>query len=109
MRSLGSSTVSRPVASVAPSRSRTFLSVRAVQDLRGVVVSTSMNKTVVVAVETLSAHDRYFKRVRQTKRFQAHDELGSINIGDYVRLSGTRPISKNKHFEVAEVIRKAEF
>eukprot|EP00195_Chlamydomonas_chlamydogama_P012108 CAMPEP_0202897314 /NCGR_PEP_ID=MMETSP1392-20130828/6102_1 /ASSEMBLY_ACC=CAM_ASM_000868 /TAXON_ID=225041 /ORGANISM="Chlamydomonas chlamydogama, Strain SAG 11-48b" /LENGTH=68 /DNA_ID=CAMNT_0049582913 /DNA_START=259 /DNA_END=465 /DNA_ORIENTATION=+ len=66
-----------------------------------------MNKTVVVAVERLAPHDKYFKRIRTTKRYFAHDEAGALNIGDYVRLEGCRPLSKHKRFTVAEVIRKA--
>jgi small subunit ribosomal protein S17 len=83
--------------------------VRAVQDLQGKVVSTGMQRSVVVAVERLSPHDKYQKRVRITKKYVAHDD-GSLqlNTGDYVRLEGCRPLSKNKRFKVAEVLRKAE-
>jgi small subunit ribosomal protein S17 len=53
--------------------------------------------------------DRYQKRVRITKRYIVQDDGSlSLNVGDYVRLDGTRPLSKNKRFKVAEVIRKAE-
>mmetsp|Transcript_36787 Transcript_36787/g.108478 ORF Transcript_36787/g.108478 Transcript_36787/m.108478 type:complete len:116 (-) Transcript_36787:143-490(-) len=78
-----------------------------VQDLQGTVVSTAMNKSIIVSVERLAPHDKYFKRVRITKRYTAHNDDSSINIGDYVRLEGTRPMSKTKRFAVAEVIRKA--
>lgn len=87
---------------------RRQLVVVAVQDLKGTVVSTGMTKSVVVAVERLSPHPRYLKRVKKTERFIAHDEDNSCNIGDYVRLSGTRPLSKTKRFVVAEVLRKVE-
>jgi small subunit ribosomal protein S17 len=66
-----------------------------------------MNKSVVVAVERLSPHKEYQKRVRITKRYIAHDEMAA-QVGDYVRLEGCRPLSKTKRFTVAEVMRKAE-
>lgn len=50
---------------------------------------------------------QYFKRVRITKRYFAHSEGTDLNIGDYVRLEGIKPMSKNKRFSVAEVLRKA--
>lgn len=67
-----------------------------------------MNKSCVVAVERLSPHGEYMKRVRITKRYIAHDEAGAAGVGDYVRLEGCRPLSKTKRFAVAEVIRKAD-
>ncbi|KAG1673686.1 hypothetical protein FOA52_010554 [Chlamydomonas sp. UWO 241] len=91
----------------APTVARAPVVVRAVQDVQGTVVSTKMANTVVVAVERLAAHEKYFKRQRITKRFFAHTEDGSLAVGDYVRLEGTRPMSKNKRFAVAEVLRKA--
>jgi small subunit ribosomal protein S17 len=68
-----------------------------------------MNRAVVVAVERLSTHDKYMKRVRITKNYIAHSD-GSVDasVGDYVRLEGCRPLSKNKRFKLAEVLRKAE-
>lgn len=68
-----------------------------------------MNKSVVVAVERLSPHDKYMKRVRITKNYVAHlEDALSVSVGDYVRLEGCRPLSKNKRFKLAEVLRKAE-
>jgi small subunit ribosomal protein S17 len=67
-----------------------------------------MNKSVIVAVERLATHPQYQKRVRITKRYVAHDEGSGASVGDYVRLEGCRPLSKNKRFAVAEVIRKAD-
>ncbi len=89
-------------------RGRTVV-VQAVQDVKGIVVSTAMSKTLVVAVERLAPHDTYFKRIRSTKRYFAHTE-GTLDaaIGDYVRLEGCRPLGKNKRFTLAEVIRKAQ-
>eukprot|EP00879_Flechtneria_rotunda_P002451 GHRR01002648.1.p1 GENE.GHRR01002648.1~~GHRR01002648.1.p1 ORF type:complete len:116 (+),score=15.86 GHRR01002648.1:97-444(+) len=89
--------------------SRQAVVVRAVQDLQGRVVSTEMKQSVVVAVERLSKHDKYAKRVRITKNYIAHHD-GSLSVGqgDYVRLEGCRPLSKNKRFKLAEVLRKAD-
>ena len=62
-----------------------------------------------VSVERLAPHPKYFKRIRTTKRYFAHvEDASEASIGDYVRLEGCRPLSKNKKFKVAEVIRKAE-
>jgi small subunit ribosomal protein S17 len=63
-----------------------------------------------VTVERLAPHTKYFKRIRQTKRFLAHVEPEglAVSVGDYVRLEGTRPLSANKRFKVAEVIRAAD-
>ncbi|KAF8071000.1 rpsQ [Scenedesmus sp. PABB004] len=93
----------------APASRASTVVVRAVQDLQGKVVSTGMKNSCVVAVERLSTHDKYFKRVRITKNYIAHAD-GSVPaaVGDYVRLEGCRPLSKNKRFRLAEVIRKAE-
>lgn len=92
----------------APVSRRCTVTVRAVQDLKGTVVSTSMDKSIVVATERLSPHTTYQKRVRITKRYIAHDADGKANIGDYVRLEGCRPLSKTKRFTLAEVIRAAQ-
>ncbi|KXZ54254.1 hypothetical protein GPECTOR_5g344 [Gonium pectorale] len=87
---------------------RGAVTVRAVQDVKGVVVSTKMNKTVVVEAERLATDAVYLKRKKVTKRYSAHDESGSLNVGDFVRLNGSRPLSKTKRFVVAEVLRKAD-
>ncbi|GIM05761.1 hypothetical protein Vretimale_10231, partial [Volvox reticuliferus] len=87
---------------------RGAVAVHAVQQVKGVVVSTKMNKTVIVEAERLATDPVYFKRKKVTKRYNAHDESGTLNIGDFVRLDGTRPLSKTKRFVVAEVLRKAD-
>lgn len=74
----------------------------------GRVVSDKMEKTVVVAVETMVEHPLYKKRMRRTKRFQAHDENNEAHTGDVVRIAETRPISKNKTWRLLEIIRKAD-
>lgn len=74
----------------------------------GVVTSDKMEKTVVVSVETLVEHPLYRKRVKQTKRFKAHDEQNQCKIGDKVRIMETRPISKDKRWRVLEIIEAAQ-
>lgn len=89
------------------SRSST-VSVVAVQDVKGKVVATNTPKTVVVEVQRLSTDVTYLKRKNVTKRYMAHDEKEVAQPGDFVRLSGVRPMSRTKRFTVAEVLRAAE-
>ena len=82
----------------------------AAQDKRtkvGVVVSTKMQKTVVVAVENLVKHGMYQKYIKRTNKFLAHNERPDINIGDRVVIEETRPLSKRKRWNVREVLDKA--
>ncbi|GMH33171.1 hypothetical protein BSKO_01005 [Bryopsis sp. KO-2023] len=88
-------------------RERGTTPVRMAQQLQGTVVSTKMEKTIVVSVLREVPHPQYTKRVRQTNKFLAHDEEETAEEGDYVRIVPTRPISKRKRFAVAEIIRKA--
>lgn len=74
----------------------------------GRVVSDKMEKTIVVAVENLVEHPLYKKRVRRTKKFQAHDDREEAHIGDIVRIAETRPISKNKTWRLLEIVRRVE-
>lgn len=74
----------------------------------GKVVSDKMNKSVVVAVETLVRHPLYGKIVKQTSRFKAHDEENACRAGDKVRVMETRPISKDKHWRVVEILDREE-
>lgn len=76
----------------------------AVKERVGTVVSNKMDKTVVVAVENRAAHPKYKKIVVQTKRYKVHDEENSCQIGDRVRITETRPLSKTKRWQVAEVL-----
>lgn len=73
----------------------------------GVVVSDKMEKTVVVAIETMVQHPLYKKRIKQTKRLKAHDENNQAQSGDKVRVMETRPLSKDKRWRVVEIIEKA--
>jgi small subunit ribosomal protein S17 len=78
------------------------------QERRGVVVSSAMDKTIVVRVESIKAHPRYKKVVRRSVKFQAHDEQNTANVGDVVRIVETRPISKSKHWRLVEVVEAAK-
>jgi small subunit ribosomal protein S17 len=73
----------------------------------GSVVSNKMEKTVVVAVENIKRHRIYKKAIRETVKFKAHDEDNACQIGDVVRIVETRPLSKEKHWRVAEIVKKA--
>jgi small subunit ribosomal protein S17 len=73
----------------------------------GVVTSTSMQKTVTVAVDRLVQHLLYRKTMRKTSKFLAHDENNSCKVGDQVRIVETRPLSARKRWRVVEVLRKA--
>jgi small subunit ribosomal protein S17 len=73
----------------------------------GEVVSTKMQKTIIVAVEMRKPHPKYKKILRTTKRFYAHDEQGSARTGDVVRIRETRPLSKLKRWELEEIVRRS--
>ena len=73
----------------------------------GEVVSTKMQKTIVVAVEMRKAHPKYKRIVRSTKKFYAHDEQGSARMGDVVRIRETRPTSKLKRWALEEIVRRS--
>jgi small subunit ribosomal protein S17 len=74
----------------------------------GKVISDKMNKTVVVAVESLVSHPMYKRTIRRTKKFKAHDEENSCRIGDKVKIMETRPLSKEKRWRVIEILDRAE-
>ncbi len=74
----------------------------------GTVVSTKMDKTIVVAVERRTAHPIYGKQMLRTKKFHAHDEDGQARDGDTVRIMETRPLSKTKRWRLIEVVMRAE-
>ena len=70
----------------------------------GTVVSDKMDKTVVVAVENRFPHSIYRKTVSRTTRYKAHDEANTARVGDRVRITETRPLSRTKRWTVAEVL-----
>lgn len=74
----------------------------------GIVTSDKMNKTVVVEVRTKKLHKLYKKYVSSRKKYQAHDEENSAHVGDTVRIVEHRPISKNKTWNLVEIIERAK-
>src|SRR5438270_9027336 len=72
----------------------------------GVVISNKMNKTIVVAVESLKKHRIYKRTYKQTKHFYAHDEQNRCQIGDRVRIEETRPLSKLKRWRLIEIVKQ---
>jgi ribosomal protein uS17 len=78
------------------------------QERRGVVVSSAMDKTIVVKVDLISSHQRYKKVIRRSVKFHAHDEQNAAKVGDVVRIVETRPLSKTKHWRLAEVVEAAK-
>ncbi|MBI4266813.1 MAG: 30S ribosomal protein S17 [Chloroflexi bacterium] len=73
----------------------------------GRVVGDKMEKTVVVAVETLRRHPLYNKSIKRAVKYKAHDEKKECRLGDTVRIAETRPLSKFKRWRVKEIITKA--
>ena len=68
--------------------------------LEGTVVSTKMDKTIVVEVERKFMHPLYKKFLRTTKKYHAHDENNSVKVGDTVKIRETKPISQTKTWEI---------
>jgi small subunit ribosomal protein S17 len=73
----------------------------------GEVVSSTMNKTVVVAVKRLFQHPRYKKTVKRVTKFKAHDENNRCRVGDMVKILEVRPLSKEKRWMVLDVLNRA--
>ncbi|WP_017296434.1 30S ribosomal protein S17 [Geminocystis herdmanii] len=76
----------------------------AVKERVGVVVSNKMDKTAVVAIENRSPHPKYGKIVVKTKKYKAHDPENKCQEGDRVKIRETRPLSKTKRWELAEIL-----
>lgn len=74
----------------------------------GVVVSTKMENTIVVAEKRKEKHPIYGKFVNKTTKFYAHDEKNTCNVGDTVRIMETRPLSKQKRWRLVEIIERAK-
>lgn len=74
----------------------------------GVVTSNKMDKTISVDVERKVKHPLYGKFMKRNKKFLAHDEENTCNIGDTVRIAETRPLSKNKKWRLVEVLERAK-
>ena len=74
----------------------------------GLVTSNKMDKTITVSIERKVIHTLYGKFLKKTKKYTAHDESNECNEGDLVRISETRPISKNKRWRLVEIIERAK-
>jgi len=74
----------------------------------GYVVSDKMDKTVVIAIKDNVKHPLYGKIVKNTVKLKAHDENNACGVGDRVLVMETRPLSKDKHWRVVEIIEKAK-
>lgn len=77
------------------------------KEFTGVVISDKMQKTVVVKTMHLTRHAKYSKTVKLHNKFKAHDEKSIAKLGDTVSIMETRPLSKDKHFIVKAVLKKA--
>ncbi len=74
----------------------------------GVVTSAKMDKTIVVEVKRLERHPLYKRVIRISKRYKAHDEANECGVGDRVRISETRPLSKTKRWRLVSILEKAK-
>lgn len=72
----------------------------------GRVMSNKMHKTVVVAVEMVTQHRLYGRTIRRSRHFKAHDEDNRAQVGDTVLIAESRPISKEKHWVVQQILRR---
>lgn len=66
--------------------------------ITGTVVSNKMDKTIVVSVDTYKSHSKYHKKYKVSKKFYAHDELNTLQIGDVVTIQESRPLSRLKRW-----------
>ena len=76
--------------------------------LTGTVVSNKTEKTITVMVESYKKHRLYGKRVKQSKKFAVHDEMNQAKLGDLVKITETRPLSKTKRFRLLEILESKE-
>ena len=74
----------------------------------GTVIANKMDKTVIVQVNTSGAHRLYRKTLQKRTRFKVHDEKNECGVGDLVRITETRPMSKEKRWRVTEIVEKAK-
>jgi small subunit ribosomal protein S17 len=73
----------------------------------GIVISDKMESSIVVAVSDRVRHPKFRKTVQRTKRYYAHDEGNEARVGDVVRITETRPISKLKRWRLTEIVERA--
>ena len=76
--------------------------------VQGIVVSDKMEKTIVVSVSTRELHALYKKYLTRSKKIKAHDEKNDAKAGDTVRVIETRPLSKDKHWRLIEIVERAK-
>ena len=96
-------------SSAAATSSQTERVSRASRKARtGEVISSSMNKTIVVRTVTRVPHPKFGKIVKQMKRFYVHDEQNQAKAGDTVRIMETRPLSKLKRWRLVEVLQQQQ-
>ena len=77
------------------------------KDLKGVVCSDKMDKTITVLVETHKMHAKYGKRVKYRKKYYAHDENNECKVGDVVTIMETRPLSALKRYRLVSIVARA--
>ncbi len=74
----------------------------------GVVTSTSMEKSITINVVRRLRHPIYGKFVKRSKKFMAHDETNECQVGDTVKITESRPLSKRKRWRLVEILEKAK-
>ena len=74
----------------------------------GTVVSSKMDRTIVVRIERTLKHPTYQRVIRRSSKLMAHDEKNQASPGDLVRVMETRPLSKNKRWRLVEIVEKAK-
>jgi len=80
---------------------------KTIKELSGTVVGASMKDTITVLVSRYVKHPKYDKYIKRSKKFLAHDAGNTAAVGDKVTIRETRPLSKNKHFQLAGITAKA--
>ncbi len=78
------------------------------KSVTGRVVSTKMTKTIVLEVAVRTLHPLYKKYLTRTKRLKAHDEKSEAGVGDLVRVVESRPVSRDKHWRLVEILERAK-
>ncbi|MBI4708464.1 MAG: 30S ribosomal protein S17 [Candidatus Omnitrophica bacterium] len=78
------------------------------KEFEGLVTSDKMNKTRVVKVTRFGKHGKYSRTMKTNKKFKAHDENNEAKTGDVVKIVETKPLSKDKRFRIAKIVKKAE-
>ena len=78
------------------------------KSVTGRVVSTKMKKTIVLEASVRTLHPLYKKYITRTKRLKAHDEEAAAGVGDLVRVVESRPLSRDKHWRLVEILERAK-